>query len=406
MPAQRSVTGNLSPRHYGMDWLRIGAFGLLIFYHVGLAFSNWPYEFKATQTYDWVAFPLLTLNAWRLSLLFAISGYASAAVFARTSGPKAFLRGRLARLGIPLLFGIAVIAAPQPWVWLTMAMGYQHDFVWFITHDYFTFSNIDGIIVPSWMHLWFVVYLLAYTVVLFAIKLIPAQLRRGFHNLGVRLLAGPLLLPLGIAWIFAMRRLGDGWADTHNFINDPAAHAVYLPMFLFGMLLRDSERLRQTIADQWKIAALLAVAGYLVVAGYEWRYSGNVVVSHGWPEPLLFGRATQSWCAIIALFGMADRFWNRDGRWRATLAEAVFPFYIIHQTLILLTGYWLRPFNPTPLAEFIILVTATGIGSVLFYVVGRSIGPLRPLIGLRRHAKRPQAPIEAPPGADPRGAPG
>src|SRR4051812_19995141 len=132
MPADRARPGSLSSRHYGMDWLRIGAFALLILYHVGLAFSDWPYELKATRTYEWVAFPLLALNAWRLSLLFAISGYASAAVFARTSGPSAFLRGRLARLGIPLLFGMAVVVTPQPWVWLRMAMEYRHDFAWFM----------------------------------------------------------------------------------------------------------------------------------------------------------------------------------------------------------------------------------------------------------------------------------
>jgi hypothetical protein len=33
----------------------------------------------------------------------------------------------------------------------------------------------------------------------------------------------------------------------------------------------------------------------------------------------------QGWNAIIALIGIADRYWNRDHRWRATLNEAVFP---------------------------------------------------------------------------------
>jgi hypothetical protein len=389
-----------------MDWLRIGAFALLIFYHVGLAFSRWPYELKATQTYEWVAFPLLALNAWRLSLLFAISGYASAAVFARTSGPLSFLRGRLARLGIPLLFGMAVVVAPQPWVWLRMAMGYRHDFAWFMAHDYFTFRNIDGIVVPSWMHLWFVVYLLAYTLVLCAIKMLPDRWHTSLHRAGERALAGPLLLPLGVAWIYAARRIPGGWSDTHDLIGDPAAHAAYLPVFLFGVLLRDSEPLREAIARQWKLAAVLAAVGYCVVAGNEWRYPGDIPIPDGWQEPFRIGRAMQGWCTIIALFGIADRFWNREGRWRATLAEAVFPFYIIHQTVILVTGYWLRPLRPTPFAEFVVLITATAIGSALFYLIGRRIDVLRPLIGLKRHAKRPQAPIEPPPGADPEGAPG
>lgn len=384
----------LSSRHYGMDWLRIGAFGLLILYHVGLAFSRWPYELKAVRTYEWVAFPLLLLNAWRLSLLFAISGYASAAVFERAGGAGHFLKGRLARLGIPLLFGMAVIVAPQAWVWLVMAMRYPHGFGYFWLHDYFTFRNLDGMIVPTWMHLWFVAYLLAYTLVLTLITLLPAPVRAKVRHVAERWLAGPLLLPLGIGWIYLARLIPGGWSDTHDLVGDPAAHMAYLPMFLFGVLLRGSEPLRHAIIRQWRLAAMLAVTGYLVVAGYEWSFPGYVPIPKPLRWPFEIARATQSWATIIALFGVADVFWNREGRWRATLAEAVFPFYIIHQTLILVTGYALRPLSPTPLFEFIVLVSATALGCWLFYWVGRSVSPLRPLIGLNRHAKRPQAPIE------------
>lgn len=87
--------------------------------------------------------------------------------------------------------------------------------------------------------------------------------------------------------------------------------------------------------------------------------------------------------AIVALLGIADTYWNHDHRWRATLIEAVFPFYIIHQTLIILTGWWLLPFALSPAFEFMIILTATVAGCWLFYIVGRSVAPLRPLIGLK-----------------------
>jgi surface polysaccharide O-acyltransferase-like enzyme len=389
-----------------MDWLRIGAFALLILYHVGLVFSPWPYELKATRTYEWVAVPLLLLNAWRLSLLFAISGYASAAVLERASGTGAFLRGRLARLGIPLLFAVVVIVAPQPWTWLVTAKGYPHSFGHFMIHDYFTFRDMGGIVVPAWMHMWFVVYLLVYTLALCGLHLLPRTVRAWLHDTAEWVLAGPLLLPLGIAWIYAARQLGEGWSDTHTLVGDPAAHLSYTAMFLFGVLLRKSEPLRAAIARQWKLAAALAVVGYAIVAGFELGFPGDTPIPASWREPFLIARAMQGWAAIIALFGVADVFWNREGRWRATLAEAVFPFYIIHQTLILLTGFWLRPYGLAPLTQFAMLVAVTAVGCALFYFVGRRIGPLRPLIGLKWHSKRPQAPIELSPGANPNAAPG
>ena len=395
----------LSRRHYGMDWLRIGAFALLILYHVGLTFSDWPYEFKATRTYEWTAYPLLLLNAWRLSLLFAISGYASAAILERTPSTASFLRGRLARLGIPLAFALAVLVAPQPWIWLTMAQGYERSFAWFMLHDYFTFRNIDGIVVPAWMHMWFVVYLLAYTLALGGLRLLPSRMRGLVRSGAERALAGPMLLPSGIALTYAARLLPNGWTDAHDFIHDPAAHCAYFGVFLFGVLLRGSEEVRIAIARQWKLAVLVAVAGYAVVAGYEARFPGDTPVPRALEHGLLLARAAQGWSAIVALFGVADVFWNREGRWRAPLAEAVFPFFIIHQTLIFLIGYGLRPLGPPPLAEFAALSFGTAAGCFVFYAIGRRIDPLRPLIGLKRHAKRAQAPIEPPPGADPAGAP-
>lgn len=397
MAPAHAAEPRLSSRHYGMDWLRIGAFALLILYHVGLVFSTWPYEFKAARSFEWVSFPLLALNAWRLSLLFAISGYASAALLGRAGGLGPFLKGRLARLGIPLLFGMAVIVTPQPWIWLRTAHGYPHSFAWFMAHDYFSFRNIDGIVVPAWMHMWFVVYLLAYTIVLGALMLVPAAVRAVVRRVFERLLAGPWLLPLGVAAIYLARRLPGEWVDNHDFITDLHAHSAYLPVFLFGVLLRGSEPLRLAIMRQWKLAAALAVIGYLGVAAHALRYPDVAVAPEDWTDPFRLARAMQSWGAIIALFGIADRFFNREGRWRTTLAEAVFPFYIVHQTLIFVIGYALRPYRLSPVIEFIALVLGTAAGCALFYWTGRAIRPLRPLIGLKREARRRQAPIEVGP---------
>src|SRR3546814_10680062 len=89
---------------------------------------------------------------------------------------------------------------------------------------------------------------------------------------------------------------------------------------------------------------------------------------------------------------VADRFANRYQPGRAMLAESVFPFYIIHQTIIVLVGYWLLLGGVGPLASFLVLVAATIAGCWAFYLGGRRVGWLRPLIGLQRKARdRPTA---------------
>lgn len=187
--------------------------------------------------------------------------------------------------------------------------------------------------------------------------------------------------------MFLARLLPPGWSDTRGFLDDGAAHAVYLPTFLFGALLRRSEQLRLAILRQWPVALALGLVAYAIVAVLQFRYvnTARMPVELYWS--FLMARAVQSWGMIIALFGIADRYWNRDGAWRATLAEAVFPFYIVHQTIVILVGFWISQFALGAPVEFLILIAATVVGCWAFYLIGREIGPLRPLIGLTRHKR-------------------
>ncbi|EIZ78752.1 hypothetical protein WSK_2800 [Novosphingobium sp. Rr 2-17] len=371
-------------RHYGMDWLRIGAFVLLIVYHVGFSFTPWGYQTPTRGVVQWAEIPLLGLSAWRLALLFAISGYASAALFSRERNPGAFLKSRVLRLGLPLLFGLTVIVPPQPYLGLVNTH-YSHGYGYFLLHDAFSFRRVMNENLPAVMHLWFVIYLLAYTLVLCAaLMVLPARWRAlvaaGFE----KLLAGPALIPLGCLLTYAIRTPGNSWTDTHNFLDDVAAHAHYCAMFLFGFALRGSQALHQAIARQWKWALVVGLVGYAIVGTEAWLYPGNVRTPAAWMEPLDFAKALQCWGTVIALFGVADLYWNRDHRWRGTLAEAVFPVFLAHQTVMVLVSYWLRNKGLTAGPEFLALYFSVAVGSWLFYLVGREIGPLRPLIGLKR----------------------
>ncbi|MCJ2188509.1 acyltransferase family protein [Novosphingobium beihaiensis] len=373
-------------RHYGMDWLRIGAFVLLIFYHVGYNFTPWGYQTPTRGVVSWAEIPLLGLSPWRLSLLFAISGYASAALLAKDKGStSAFFRSRLARLGIPLIFGLLVVVPPQPYMGLVNS-GYEHNYFYYLIHDAFSFQKIRYEYVPRVMHLWFVIYLLAYTALLCAVRAaLPQGWRDSIRKAVEKVLAGPLLLPLGIGLVYAVREyVPYGWTDMHSLLEDRAAHLHYCGMFLFGFLLRQSETLRLAIARQWKLAAVLAVAGFVWTAGDTAIFPGNVPTPPEWRAPLCFSKSVQSWSTVIALFGIADRYWNYDASWRATLAEAVFPVYIAHQTVMVLVMYPIRDWGMTALPEFLVLAGSVAAGSWLFYLIGREIGPLRPLIGLKR----------------------
>ncbi|MEP7008520.1 MAG: acyltransferase family protein, partial [Sphingomonas bacterium] len=322
-------------RHYGMDWLRIGAFALLIFYHIGMVFVPWGFHVKTAHPADWVAVPMLLTNAWRLTLLFVVSGYASRALFAKSASVRAFLGNRNARLLLPLLFGMAVIVPPQSWVELTVKHGYTQSFAWFFTRDYFRFGALDGVILPTWNHLWFVVYLWAYTLVLAVLLALPRM--SGAQAVFDRVFAGLRVLWVPVVWLLVFNlflfRRGE---DTHDLFHDGIAHLTYFAAFLFGFGLAGSRPAMAGFARFWQLSALIAVVGYLIVASVEIAYPGFAIPTKPIGELFQVGRQMQGWPSIAALIGIAERFWNRDHAWRPMLTEAVFPFYIIHQTIIII----------------------------------------------------------------------
>ena len=370
-------------RHYGMDWLRIGAFGLLILYHIGMVFVPWHFQVKTAYPLLWAEIPMFLTSPWRLTLLFLVSGYASRALLTKSPRLGTFFRNRSARLLWPLLFGVVVIVPPQSWVELTTQHGYARGYTAFLAYDYFRFGALDGIILPTWNHLWFVAYLWVYSVVLVigVWALGAVRVQRTFD----RLFAGWRSLVLPAAYILLIEAvLFHRSEDTHDLFGDGVAHLRYVPAFLFGFGLAGSPTVLAAMARQWRVAAVIAVGCFLTIA----------VLLIRWPDFTFPDRAMviwtyriahhlETWTAIAALVGIAERYWNRDHRWRTVLAEATFPFYIIHQTLIVVVENWLLPLHLGAAAEFAILVTATVVGCWAFYLIGRRIMWLRPLIGLK-----------------------
>lgn len=372
-------------RHFGMDWLRIGAFGLLIFYHIGMYFVPWGWHVKIAQPLDWVQIPMMATNSWRLPLLFLVSGYASAALFAKTGAAGAFLRSRSARLLIPLIFGIIVVVPVQPWIELMTQHGYAHGFAHFWLHDYFRFGSLEGIVLPTWQHLWFVVYLWLYTLIAVAIlALVPEAMRARVADGAARLLRGWGILVVPFAAWLAILTAFPGYRETHALVDDGPNHLHYLVPFFVGWLLRVRPALFVGVARCWPVALVIGIAAYAYIAWAMWGALDEGPAPAGIVTTFMIVRLVQGWATIVALVGIADRYGNRDHPRRAMFAEAVFPFYIIHQTIIVVIGWYLLQGHVGALPSFLILVAATTLGCWLFYSIGRNIGWLRPLIGLQR----------------------
>ncbi|UAK26316.1 acyltransferase family protein [Sphingomonas nostoxanthinifaciens] len=367
-------------RHVELDWLRIGAFGLLILYHIGLYFGPWGWHIDAPHPLAWLVYPLLALNPWRMTLLFLVSGYAARAVLARGTAAS-FLRSRAVRLLLPLAFGVLVVMAPQPWVERMNGGTYHGGLLHYWLHDYL--GAIDGT-TPSLDNLWFVAYIWAYSLVIgIADATLPpdrsAALQRGFDQIftGWRALAIPIL------WLLVLRLiLFPTMMPTNRLFTDINGHLAYLPAFLFGFALAGSPAVRAGIAALGRPAALLTLAAYAAMAFAHLLTGADPATGSPAFVAMRVAAAIMSWSTNILLLALAERIVGGSGRWRRTLNEAVFPSYIVHQTAIVLIAWSIRPLALPNLAQFALILPGTIAACALFYLIGKASGPFRPLFGL------------------------
>ena len=370
-------------RHYGLDWLRIAAFGVLILYHIGMVFAPWDWVIKTNHSYPGLIAPMSLVTPWRLALLFAVSGYASWHLLNKTGDAAAFAGSRSKRLLIPLAFGMAVLVPVEMWIRVSEA-GYPHGYAQFWAVDYWRVGEFYGRLFPSWEHLWFVAYLWTYTMLLAAV-------------LAYRTPRGAAWVAAGIAW------LSEGWRvlwvpvallagakvglmfiveEEHGLLRDWGGHAQFVPTFVAGFLLAGSPALWPALRRVWKVALALSVGTGAVVVSVELLYPGEAIPPHWVMAGERAAQVAMGWTMTVVLFTLADHYWNRDHRWRRAIAEAVFPFYLIHQPAIVLITWASLPLKLPAWVEFGVLLAGTSASCVGFYLIGREIGWLRPLIGL------------------------
>jgi peptidoglycan/LPS O-acetylase OafA/YrhL len=395
------MTPAATDRRLDLDWLRIIAFGLLILYHTGMFYVTWDFHVKSSRASATIEPLMLLINPWRLTLLMFIAGAATRFLSDKLS-PQRFAAQRLARLLPPLLLAMFVIVPPQSWYELVEAIeamppgqaaqgpALLADFYIRYVSGTGGWCDADGcLLTPTYNHMWFVAYLIVYTLAI--IPLLP--LLRRVPAAGFRLLHGPLLILVPWLVMAALRlTLFPIFGETHDVRQDWYLHALYFTMFLFGYgIARHQPFFDRCVALRWP-ALGIALVCWLAVAVYDRATSDAVSPAEGLLAVMRCVHELDAWCAIVAAIGFAHRHLRgHDGPLRRTLTEAIFPFYLIHQTIIVVAGHHLDALGLSLWVEVPLLMGATMIGCRSFYAVGRRVGPLRPWIGLPRLADHPRA---------------
>jgi glucans biosynthesis protein C len=368
-------------RRYDLDWLRVIAFALLIFYHVGMFFVPWRWHIKNNEVYQWLVYPMIFLNQWRLPLLFVISGMGTYFALAKRTGGE-FAKERLSRLLLPLIAGMLFIIPPQVYI---ERLDKGH-----ISGGYFDFWPAEAFIgiYPagnmSWHHLWFIVYLLIFSLLLIPVFIyLKKNTKSSLLKFFGKIVSNPIGLYFFVLPLFLWESLVEPFfPTTHAFYNDWFNVINYMTLFTYGFLLISvKDVFWKTVTENRYLFMWAGTVFFTTYIFIAFNFEDSILVH--FIEAIF--KVCNFWSWIMVIFGFGAYYLNRPGNALSYANEAVYPFYILHQTVTVVLGYYFKDWHLALGSKFLMLSVGTFLLTWIIYeLLIRRNNLFRPLFGLKK----------------------
>lgn len=382
----------------------------LIFFHTAGIFSEFPFYVKNEPPVPAVTVIVILVSFWGIPILFMIAGFAIWNSLQKRT-PGAFVRERFMRLLVPFITGVLLIVPPQMYYALSSDPAYHESYAQFyprfldITFNmgfpwFFSAAPESNVFTPA--NLWFLYVLLLFTLLLLPVFLyLKNQSGRELVGRIAQFTARPwgmLLAAVPIAVIEAA--LGTDMAGGWN-------QSAYILFLIYGYFLGADARFWQALRRCWKKSLAFAVVSTVGIhALFVIAESASADPLHTYDlasVALRFTKGIVGWSWIVAILGFIEDLKEKRGseshsrkvsvmtNKRALLArveryanEAVLPFYILHQTVIVAIGFYVVQWNTSTLTKFLVISLASLVVTLLVYeIVIKRIKVARLLFGMK-----------------------
>lgn len=377
-----------STRLYYIDWLRILAFGLLFVFHSWRPFDHFGWHVKNAEQSGFFDVLTIFIHGWRMDLIFLVSGVGT--WFALQSKSSSFFADRIKRLIVPFIFGVMLIIPPQKYIEAISFHGFQGSFFNFLAEwPGIAFSFNFGKSILLWFghlgaHIYYLPYLFVMTIpVVYLYKTFRNKIQ-GFdriknifqHQWGVFLLVVPI-------WItrFALKPLFPAYTDWADFF-------AYMWLFIYGFLLIKEAKFIDVLKDRkWlflNIGFVLSVVSVFIFISEQGKPAGQSS-AYGL-EPLITSLVTAliefSW--VMFFTALAATKLNFSHKYLQLANQAVLPVYILHQTVIVVFGYFIVSISINIWVKFFMLTALAIPFSLVLFRVIRKNAVLRFVFGMKK----------------------
>jgi peptidoglycan/LPS O-acetylase OafA/YrhL len=366
-------------RRYDLDWLRVIAILAVYFHHLGMPFNGDGFHIMNSESSKLLDNIMVYFEQFRLPLLFLISGTGTVLAFSKRTW-KQFFKERTGRLLIPLFFGILFIVPPQTY--------FQY------INEYSSYWQVYTSGRFETNHLWFIenLYIISLTVIPLIIFL-KSQKSQGFktwlegmssHKMGLLLWGLPLL----ILTVVLKRYYPTGSSSLTNL----SETFFYLYFFITGILFASSQVFWDNLKKQRRfhlvtfiISTVLFYSYYFVPNNYIEPY---LSISVRWD--IWYGLCCLlGWCFVLTLLGYGQVYLNKPSLWLKRMNEAIYPFYILHQTVIVIFGYYIIQLNLNiPVKIILLFISSFSVIVLLYRFLVYPFKTTRVLFGMKNNNKK------------------
>lgn len=375
-------------RLYYLDWLRVFAILMVFIFHNTHFFDFIDWNVKNSTESSGMMLVFLMIHFWSMPLFFLLAG--AGAKFALDSrSKKEYMVERVKRLLIPLGIGVLLLAPPQGYVECLSKFHFQGSFFQYYPEFFKNlFHNLSAkTLVINIYHLWFLGFLLVFSFIALPLFI---WLRSGKAQKFVSKIAD-FCDKKGVIFLFAVPILVSHLALRVAFpsYSSWADFSYWLIYFIYGYVLFSNTKFRQAI-NRHGISALVvaAICLFLMVIflllGYSvnWLYSPNYSLQ-SIIFMVVYSLLTWSW--VVFLLSLGSKRFNFNNKFLKYSSEAVLPFYLLHQTIILLIGFYVVQWNMPIISKFLIISSTSLIGTIAIYeFVVKRVNFIRVLFGMKQ----------------------
>lgn len=359
-------------RLYELDWARVVLVFAVFLHHVGMPFNGDGFVVMNDQSSKALDDVMVYFEQLRLPTLFMIAGAGSYLLLRRLS-VLAFLNDKIRRLLIPLVFGVMVVVPPQ---------------LYYANPDAFDglFAAYPGLALElDAMHLWFIEFLFAFFVLaglLMAVASRASSQRRLDAISGW--MSGPQA-PLVLAGALVITRvtLKHFWPDESKGLENLSVSGFYLFFFLAGFLWVRNRDSWLTLSRRWRHNAVTLMGVSILFYAYYFidlsGYASNATLWAGWWALC----ALLSWYGALTILGVGQRFLRSTPAWLMRANRLIYPFYIFHQTVIVVVGYYVIQWSVFWGVKAVVLLIISLVVTTLITLLFDQFRATRWLVGLR-----------------------